>query len=84
MIMSAVISAIVMLSTPSGAIEADWDAVLKSVAVVESDTNEKAIGDKGKSRGAWQMTKQAWEDVSVMRSLQGRKYFSLNSGRSII
>lgn len=41
------------------------------LAVIESNGNPKAIGDKGRSLGAFQMSYAAWRDVSAARKSKG-------------
>ncbi|CAB5238202.1 Transglycosylase SLT domain 1 [uncultured Caudovirales phage] len=36
---------------------------INRVAIVESNYNYEAVGDKGKARGAWQMHQAAWTDA---------------------
>lgn len=42
-----------------------------AVAVSESRMQNLAIGDNGKSRGAWQMSERAWDQVSAARRSRG-------------
>ena len=42
-----------------------------AVAVSESRMLNLAIGDNGESRGAWQMSERAWDQVSAARRLRG-------------
>jgi hypothetical protein len=43
---------------------------LSRLAWLESRNDSSAIGDHGKSRGAWQMSEAAWEDVNRLRARQ--------------
>lgn len=46
------------------------DSVVERIAHVESGNDFQAIGDGGKSRGAWQLTEAAWLDVNSLRRAQ--------------
>jgi hypothetical protein len=56
------------------------DDLIDKFAIIESNYNYEAVGDKGKALGAWQMHKQAVEEsvVSIYRrtgtDLRGRYY----------
>jgi len=41
----------------------DWNTLVNAVGQVESGMLHRAIGDGGASRGAWQITRAAWQDV---------------------
>lgn len=45
------------------------DKFLDSVAMIESNFNYDAVGDKGKARGAYQMHKGAWSDAEKYLNL---------------
>jgi hypothetical protein len=47
------------------------DAFLDRLALVESGGNARAVGDNGRSLGAYQMTAAAWRDVSRARAGRG-------------
>ena len=49
----------------------DWNTLVNAVGQVESGMVHRAIGDGGASRGAWQITRAAWQDVSRLRKLSG-------------
>lgn len=54
--------------------EIDWKFVT-SVAVAESRMQNLAIGDNGASRGAWQMSERAWDQVSASRRKRGAEAY---------
>lgn len=41
------------------------DAFLDKVAMIESNFNYEAVGDKGKAIGAWQMHEPAWREACL-------------------
>lgn len=41
------------------------DAFLDKVAMIESNFNYEAVGDKGKANGAWQMHEPAWKEACI-------------------
>lgn len=49
---------------------ADGVNFIDRIAIIESGNNSSAIGDRGKARGAWQMTERAWMDVNALRHRQ--------------
>lgn len=56
------------------------DKFLDSVAMIESNFNYDAVGDKGKARGAYQMHKGAWADAEKRLELKyDWKTFSTDS-----
>ena len=63
---------IIMATTTLSAIEPS-ERFMDALAKVESNCNAYAIGDKGKARGAFQMWKVAWTDVSNYRRERGLK-----------
>jgi hypothetical protein len=71
-------AAIVMLSFVSCA-HASWDRYLDALALVESNNNPSAIGDKGKSRGAYQIQLAVWRDVNKSRAADARLPFETGS-----
>jgi hypothetical protein len=52
-------------------LQADDGKLLRAIAIVESNADHEAIGDRGKAVGAWQMHEAAWDDanrlLAVMR-----------------
>lgn len=45
--------------------------VLAAIAQVETGADHDAVGDGGRSRGAWQMSEAAWMDVTRRRTKYG-------------
>jgi hypothetical protein len=48
-----------------------WDQFVTNVGIVESGMNIRAIGDRGRARGAWQMHRAAWNDASDFQRRRG-------------
>jgi hypothetical protein len=62
-----------------GAFAAEWrpsDSLLRAVRQVESNNGAWLYGDSGRSLGAFQMSRAAWEDVSAWRKARGFKVYS--------
>lgn len=78
---SAIIaSAIVGLAFVSCAHSATIDSkFLDALAIVESNNNPNAIGDNGRSRGAYQIQLAVWQDVNKSRAVDARLPFGTGS-----
>ena len=61
-----------LISGKAWAYEAKMPALLDLVAGIESSHNPKAIGDSGLARGEFQFHRAAWQQVSDLRTKQGR------------
>lgn len=75
---AVLVSAIIFVSFVSCA-HASWDRYLDALALVESNNNPSAIGDKGKSRGAYQIQLAVWRDVNKSRAVDARLPFETGS-----
>lgn len=64
---STILSAVVLLSMPGGVRAVEWKEVVHAIGEVESRMLHSSIGDGGASRGAWQICRAAWSDVSKDR-----------------
>lgn len=53
----------------------DWNRLVEAVAQVESGVRHGAVGDHGRARGAWQIHRAAWEDVSRVRAAAGLRTY---------
>jgi hypothetical protein len=62
------------LSAPARA-QAAFQVLVEKIAVVESGYNNRAIGDNGRARGAWQMWAAAWIDGNSQLKKEGRKTY---------
>lgn len=77
-----VASLFVALSFVSCAHAATIDAkFLDALAIVESNNNPKAIGDNGRSHGAYQIQRTVWCDVNKSRDVTMRLSFGESHGR---
>jgi hypothetical protein len=58
------------------AVKPENRAIITAIAIVESNGNPKAVGDKGRSHGAWQVQPEHWGPVSlspVQQALQAER-----------
>lgn len=67
------LSTLVMLCTTPNVRPADWHTLVNAIGWVESGMDHRAIGDGGASRGAWQITRAAWQDVDRLRRSVGER-----------
>ena len=61
-----------IMSLTAQAVKIDGQ-LIHAVAMVESNTNHRAVGDQGKANGAFQMWKPAWADCSAWLKKNGFK-----------
>lgn len=69
---TTILSVAVLLSVPGGVRAVEWKEVVRAIGIVESRMLHSSIGDGGASRGAWQICRAAWADVSKVRRSQKR------------
>jgi hypothetical protein len=56
---------------------------LQAVALVESGANPRALGDKNRARGAWQMHKAAWIDSYKWRKAAGERAWNWGDWQNV-
>lgn len=74
-----VAGALLATSFVSCAHAATWDQFLDALATVESNNNPEAIGDNGRSRGAYQIQLAVWQDVNKSRAMNAKLPFGTGS-----
>jgi len=47
------------------------DEFVTNVGIIESNLNYNAVGDKGFAKGAWQMWRISWNEISRIRKTRG-------------
>ena len=53
----------------------DYNQLVRAVGLAESNSNNQAVGDSGKARGAYQMWRVAWDQVNKLRKADGLKQY---------
>ena len=77
---ASLLSTVVLMALPSGVRAVEWDHVVRAIGAVESRMLHSSIGDGGASRGAWQICRAAWLDVSKARRSQKRSVYPWKTG----
>ena len=62
------------LSAPARS-QSAFQVLVDSIALVESGYNNRAVGDNGRARGAWQMWLPAWLDANRQLKKEGRRTY---------
>jgi hypothetical protein len=74
------LSTVVLLALSFAVRAVEWDHVVRAIGIVESRMLHSSIGDGGESRGAWQICRAAWADVSKVRRSQKRGVYPWKEG----
>lgn len=56
------------------------DEFLDKVAMIESSGGKFLVGDRGRSLGAFQMSKAAWKDATAFRKRHGKTIYRYEDG----